>query len=63
MLMGTDAGMYSGAEVAPFLGVTTPSVNRLAVSEELPECRTYLNALQNLSLLTVSQPPKQFPPL
>ena len=36
---------YSGAEVARFLGVTTSSVNRLAVSEELPEVRKYLNAL------------------
>lgn len=36
---------YSGAEVARFLGVTTSSVNRLAVSEELPEFRKYVNAL------------------
>ncbi len=36
---------YSGAEVARFLGVTTSSVNRLAVSEELPEVRKYVNAL------------------
>jgi REP-associated tyrosine transposase len=36
---------YTGAEVARFLGVTTSSVNRLAVSEELPEVRKYLNAL------------------
>ena len=35
---------YSGAEVARFLGVTTSSVNRLAVSEELPELPKYLNA-------------------
>jgi len=28
---------YSGAEVARYLGVTTSSVNRLAVSDELPE--------------------------
>lgn len=36
---------YSGAEVARFVGVTTSAVNRLAVSEELPEVRKYLNAL------------------
>ena len=36
---------YAGAEVARFLGVTTSCVNRLAVSEELPEVRRYLNAL------------------
>ena len=36
---------YSGAEVARFLGVTTSSVNRLAVSPELPEVRKYLKAL------------------
>ncbi len=36
---------YSGAEVARFLGVTTSSVNRLAVSEELPEARKFLKAL------------------
>lgn len=36
---------YSGAEVARFLGVTTSSVNRLAVSEQLRGIRRYLNAL------------------
>ena len=36
---------YSGAEVARFLGVTTSAVNRLAVSEELPEVGKYLKAL------------------
>lgn len=36
---------YSGAAVARFLGVTTSSVNRLATSEELPECVRYVNAL------------------
>lgn len=36
---------YSGAEVARFLGVTTSSVNRLAVSEELPESKRFLKAL------------------
>jgi hypothetical protein len=36
---------YSGAQVARFLGVTTSAVNRLAVSEELPEFRKYLKAL------------------
>jgi hypothetical protein len=28
---------YSGADVARFLGITTSAVNRLAVSDELPE--------------------------
>jgi len=36
---------YSGAEMAPFLGVTTSSVNWLAASEILPKVRKYLNAL------------------
>jgi len=36
---------YSGAEVARFLGVTTSAVNRLAVSEELPEVGKYPKAL------------------
>jgi hypothetical protein len=36
---------YPGAEVARFLGVTTSAVNRLAVSEELPEVKKYLKAL------------------
>lgn len=36
---------YSGAAVARFLGVTTSSVNRLAVSEELPQSRRYHKAL------------------
>ena len=35
---------YSGAEVARFLGVTTSSVNRLAVSKELPGLGKYLHA-------------------
>ncbi len=34
---------YPGAEVARFLGVTTSSVNRLAVSEETPDLRKYVN--------------------
>jgi hypothetical protein len=33
---------YSGAEVARYLGVTTSAVNRLAVSEELPDLKQYL---------------------
>jgi hypothetical protein len=33
---------YSGAEVARFLGVSTSSVNRLAVSEEEGALRKYL---------------------
>jgi hypothetical protein len=36
---------YPGAEVARFLGVTTSSVNRLAVSEEETELREYLKML------------------
>ena len=35
----------SGAEVARFLGVTTSSVNRLAVSDELPESTRYRKTL------------------
>ncbi len=41
---GTDATMYSGAGLARFVEVTTSSVNRLAVSEALPEVAKYLNA-------------------
>ena len=33
---------YPGAEVARFLGVTTSSVNRLAVSEEVVNLKKYL---------------------
>jgi REP element-mobilizing transposase RayT len=33
---------YSGSEVARYLGVTTSAVNRLAVSEELPDLKQYL---------------------
>jgi hypothetical protein len=33
---------YPGAEVARFLGVTTSSVNRLAVSEEVTNLKKYL---------------------
>ena len=45
----TVTGMgYAGAEVARCLGVTTSSVNRLAVSEELPAVRQYRNAPWNL---------------
>jgi REP element-mobilizing transposase RayT len=36
---------YAGAAVARFLGVTTSSVNRLAVSEELPDYAKYIKAL------------------
>jgi len=32
---------YSGADVARFLGITTSAVNRLAVSDELPEVEKY----------------------
>ena len=33
---------YSGAEVARCLGVTTSAVNRLALSEGLPDLKKYL---------------------
>jgi hypothetical protein len=33
---------YSGAEVGRYLGATTSAVNRLAVSEELPDLKQYL---------------------
>ena len=33
---------YSGADVARFLGITTSAVNRLAVSDELPEIERYI---------------------
>ena len=33
---------YSGADVARFFGITTSAVNRLAVSDELPEVERYL---------------------
>ena len=35
------AGLY-GADVARFLGINTSAVNRLAVSDELPELEKYL---------------------
>ena len=33
---------YSGADVARFLGINTSAVNRLAVSDELPEAMKYI---------------------
>ncbi len=36
---------YPGAEVARYLGVTTSSVNRLAVSDEMPDLREYLKMI------------------
>ena len=33
---------YSGADVARFLGINTSAVNRLAVSDELPEVKKYV---------------------
>ena len=36
---------YPGAEVARFLGVTTSSVNRLAVSKEVADLKKYLKLL------------------
>jgi len=32
---------YSGADVARFLGITTSAVNRLAISDEVPEVEKY----------------------
>jgi len=39
---------YPDAEVARYLGVTTSSVNLLAVSEEVADLKKYLKMLQNL---------------
>jgi hypothetical protein len=36
---------YSGAGVAPYVGVTTSAGNRLAVSGAFPEVRQYFKAL------------------
>ena len=33
---------YSGADVVRFLGINTYAVNRLAVSDELPEVEKYV---------------------
>jgi predicted transcriptional regulator len=33
---------YSGADVARFLGINTSAVNRLAVSDKLPEVEKYV---------------------
>jgi len=33
---------YYGAEVARYLGMTTPAVNRSANSKELPEIKNYI---------------------
>jgi len=33
---------YSGADVARFLGINTSAVNRLAVSDEVPEAEKYI---------------------
>ena len=33
---------YSGADVARFIGIKTCAVNRLAVSDELPEVGKYV---------------------
>jgi len=34
--------IYSGADVARFLGINTSAVNRLAVSDELPNIEKYV---------------------
>jgi len=39
---------YSSAEVSRYLGITTSSVNRLAVSEETANLKKYLKMLENL---------------
>jgi hypothetical protein len=39
---------YPSAKVARYLGVTTSSVNRLAVSEEAADLKKYLKMLQTL---------------
>jgi hypothetical protein len=44
---------YSGIEVARFLGVSTSSVNRLAVSKEEGELRKCLNMFSNLRSLSL----------
>jgi hypothetical protein len=36
---------YSGAEVARYVGITTSSVNRLAISEEAADLKKYLKML------------------
>jgi hypothetical protein len=36
---------YPGAEVARYIGVTTSSVNRLAVSEETADLKKFLKIL------------------
>ena len=33
---------YSGADAARFLGINTSAVNRLAVSDELPDIEKYI---------------------
>jgi hypothetical protein len=38
---------HPGTEVARFLGVSTSSVNRLLVSEEVSDLKKYLNLFQN----------------
>jgi len=43
---------YPGAEVARYLEVTTSSVNRLAVSDEIPDLKKYTKMFyKELSLL------------
>jgi len=39
---------YPGAEVACYLGVTTSSFNRSAISEEAADLKKYLKMLLNL---------------
>jgi hypothetical protein len=39
---------YFGGEVGRYWGVTTSAVNRVAVSEELPDLKQYLKLFKNL---------------
>ena len=48
--------VYSGADVARFLGISTSAVNRLAVSDELSEVAKYINRFgTNVPLYTPIQ--------
>jgi len=47
-LLAVGKMSYIGAEGARYLGVTTSSANRLAVSEEAADSKKYLKMLQNV---------------
>jgi len=38
---------YSGVDMARFLGITMPAVNRLAISDEVPEAVKYFKSFSN----------------